>query len=136
MIRVSKKAAFFAILCVSTSLGGESIAHAQAVTGKTATISPQVRAQAEMIFSERCAVCHGANGAGDGPAASNLDPKPADFHNAKWQLSATDAHIAKIIVDGGTSVGMSASMASNPDLADQPEVVAALVAHIRSLAKR
>jgi high-affinity iron transporter len=32
------------------------------------------------LFAERCAVCHGPAGHGDGPAAAALNPKPADFH--------------------------------------------------------
>jgi len=47
----------------------------------------------------------------------------------------TDDRIAMIIVNGGTSVGLSASMASNPDLQGQPTVVAALVERIRKFAK-
>ena len=43
----------------------------------------------------------------------------------------SDERIATIIVNGGTSVGLSASMASNPDLEGQPDVVAALIEHIR-----
>ena len=31
------------------------------------------------LFAENCAVCHGATGAGGGPAAAGLDPKPADL---------------------------------------------------------
>ena len=32
-----------------------------------------------LLFSENCAVCHGIAGYGDGPAAGNLKPKPADL---------------------------------------------------------
>lgn len=35
---------------------------------------------------------------------------------------------------GGAAVGRSPSMPGNPDLMSKPEVVAALVAHVRSLA--
>ncbi len=36
-------------------------------------------ATAAEIYEDNCAVCHGASGVGDGPAAEGLDPKPADL---------------------------------------------------------
>jgi len=30
-------------------------------------------------FRDRCVVCHGARGRGDGPGGATLDPKPADL---------------------------------------------------------
>ena len=102
---------------------------------KPNSIAPQARDEALSIFAERCAVCHGVDGGGAGPAAGSLNPKPANFRNRKWQSSMSDQRIAMIIVKGGTSVGLSASMASNPDLEGQPDVVAALVEHIRKFAK-
>ena len=98
-------------------------------------ISPQARAQADDIFESRCVACHGADGHGDGPAAANLKPRPRDFHNPKWQKSISDATIARAIVAGGQAVGVSAEMAANPDLEDEPAVVAALVEHVRALGK-
>jgi mono/diheme cytochrome c family protein len=98
-------------------------------------VSGQARAEAESLFGERCAVCHGDNGEGNGPGASNLNPKPVNFHNQQWQRSITDERIAKAIVYGGQAVGLSASMAPNPDLESKPEIVAALVERIRKLGK-
>jgi mono/diheme cytochrome c family protein len=98
-------------------------------------VSDQARAEAESLFGERCAVCHGDNGEGNGPGAGNLNPKPVNFHNQKWQRSISDERIAKAIVYGGQAVGVSASMAPNPDLESKPEIVAALVERIRKLGK-
>ncbi len=98
-------------------------------------VSDEARTEAESIFGERCAVCHGDNGEGNGPGSSNLNPKPVNFHNQKWQRSISDAQIAKAIVYGGQAVGLSASMAPNPDLESKPEIVAALVERIRKLGK-
>jgi hypothetical protein len=100
------------------------------------TISDASRATAASLFGDRCAVCHGPDGDGKGPGASNLNPKPVDFRNRKWQRTVTDDTIAKAIVYGGPAVGLSSSMAANPDLETQPGVVAALVEHIRSLASK
>ena len=92
-------------------------------------------AEAAEIFQNRCAVCHGEGGAGDGAGSAALDPKPRNFTSAEWQASVTDEHIQKIIVYGGTAVGKAATMPANPDLDAKPAVVAELVQHIRDLAK-
>jgi hypothetical protein len=114
--------------------GSSSGAAASALHGNTAKvgITPQARTQASEIFESRCVACHGTDGRGDGPAASNLNPKPRDFHNRKWQKSLSDATIARAIVYGGRAVGVSAQMAPNPDLEDEPAVVAALVERVRA----
>src|SRR5579872_338056 len=49
------------------------------------TISEDARTEAASLFGDRCAVCHGSNGDGKGPGAANLDPKPVDFRDSKWQ---------------------------------------------------
>jgi mono/diheme cytochrome c family protein len=90
-------------------------------------------AEAEQIFSMRCVTCHGAQGAGDGPGSAALNPKPRDFRDAAWQASVDDEHLKKIIQFGGAAVGKSPAMPGNPDLMSKPEVVAALVAHVRGL---
>ena len=45
----------------------------------------QAAAKAREIFSTRCTPCHGATGAGDGPASASLQPRPRNFHDADWQ---------------------------------------------------
>lgn len=98
-------------------------------------ITQQARAEAADIFESRCVACHGSEGRGDGPAASNLNPKPRNFHNPQWQKSISDETIARAIIYGGRSVGVSAEMAANPDLEDEPAVVAALVERIRQYSR-
>ncbi|MBW2224564.1 MAG: c-type cytochrome [Deltaproteobacteria bacterium] len=83
-------------------------------------------AEAAAIFENRCTVCHGATGKGDGDGSAALDPKPRDFTAPEWQASVTDDHLQKIIVFGGPP---------NPDLDAKPELVAELVKLIRGLAK-
>ena len=92
-------------------------------------------AEAQEIYKNRCTVCHGATGKGDGDGSAALDPKPRDFTSADWQKEVTDEHLKKIIVYGGTAVGKAPTMPANPDLDAKPEVVAELVKHIRSLAQ-
>ena len=96
-----------------------------------APITDDARAKARAIFTDRCATCHGADGHGNGPAAANLKPRPIDFHNQNWQKSVSDDTMTKAIIFGGHSVGKSGQMAPNPDLENEPEIVAALVEKIR-----
>ena len=90
---------------------------------------------AKNVMADRCAVCHGDNGDGQGPSASSLNPPPKDFHDARWQKSVSDQTLAKAIVLGGPAVGLSASMPGNPDLADKPDILAAIVKQIRDWSK-
>ena len=89
-------------------------------------------AQADTIFSQRCSVCHGMSGKGDGVGAAALNPKPRNYTDAAWQASVTDEQIGKTIVEGGAAMGKSPLMAPNADLKDKPDVVKALVAKVRS----
>jgi mono/diheme cytochrome c family protein len=90
---------------------------------------------AKTLMADRCAVCHGENGDGQGPTASSMNPPPRNFHDPKWQKSVSDKTIAKAIVDGGSAVGVGASMPGNPDLASRPDLVAAMVKQIRAWGK-
>jgi mono/diheme cytochrome c family protein len=92
-------------------------------------------AAAAEIFQNRCTVCHGETGKGDGAGSAALDPKPRDFTSAEWQASVTDDHLKKIIAFGGSAVGKAATMPANPDLDVNSDVVAELVKLIRDLAK-
>jgi len=92
-------------------------------------------AEARQIFESRCVTCHGPEGAGNGPASAGLTPPPRNFQDPAWQKSVTDTHIEQIVQYGGAAVGRSPAMPSNPDLTGKPEVVAALRAYVRGLAK-
>jgi len=113
--------------------GGDQAAEAG---GAPAQVTADVRQEAQQIFATRCAVCHGAEGRGDGPGGSALDPKPRNYHDTAWQDSVTDQEIETAIVYGGAAVGRSPAMVGNPDLGSKPEVVAALREIIRSFGKQ
>lgn len=101
--------------------------------GKPALAPEAARAEAQKIWTERCSTCHGPHGRGDGPGAKLLVVKPRNFGDGHWQRDTDDERIAKVIVDGGMSVGLDSNMAANPDLRTKPEVVTALVELIRGL---
>jgi mono/diheme cytochrome c family protein len=69
-------------------------------------------ATGESLYEAKCQICHGANGRGDGPAASALNPKPRDFTNpAFWQNNADD----KIKRTVTTGKGMMPAFALDDD---------------------
>jgi len=82
--------------------------------------------RARSYFAQKCALCHGEQGQGDGPGSVGLNPKPRAFSDPAWQASVTNAQIERIIVQGGTAVGKSPSMPPNPDIEEDPQLVADL----------
>lgn len=91
--------------------------------------------EAEKYFQQRCVVCHGNTGHGDGPGAAALDPKPRTFSDPEWQDKTSDERLEKVITEGGASVGLSPGMPAHPDLKSKPEVLKALIAKIRKFRK-
>jgi len=43
----------------------------------------------KVIYEQHCAACHGVNGAGDGPAAVWLYPKPRNFSAGQFKIKST-----------------------------------------------
>jgi mono/diheme cytochrome c family protein len=82
-------------------------------------------------YQMRCQGCHGVTGAGDGPVGRALRPAPQKFSDALWQARVSDDEITKAIQQGGAAVGKAPTMPPAKDLS--PEVVASLVAFLRSL---
>lgn len=55
--------------------------------------TPSGLKQAAQAFQTNCVPCHGKAGAGDGPAASSVTPKPANFTDPKMMGQATDGEL-------------------------------------------
>ena len=49
---------------------------------------------------QRCALCHGADGRGDGVASKGLNPKPRNFHDQAYMSSRTDTQLLEVIHKG------------------------------------
>lgn len=69
--------------------------------------------QGKVVYDKWCAGCHGTTGAGDGPAASWMLPRPRDFTKGVYQIRTTasgelpaDSDIRHVIDEGmpGTSM--------------------------------
>ena len=64
--------------------------------------------RASIIYTERCAICHGERGAGNGPTAMAMTPKPTDFSQAEYWSNKTDAYVIQQIKYGAPEVFMPA----------------------------
>ena len=51
--------------------------------------SPEVVEAGKAVYERRCTFCHGVEGAGDGPVADYLDPRPRDFTLATFKFRST-----------------------------------------------
>ena len=50
-------------------------------------------------YASRCAVCHGANGGGDGPLAAELMPPPRDLRRGAYRFRSTEYGAAPLDTD-------------------------------------
>ena len=95
-------------------------------TAASSRLSPSA-ADGAALFGSKCILCHGKDGAGLPNWKSKGQP---DLTSAEWQRSHTDAQIAETIKNGkGKSMPAFKAKLSDDD-------VNAVVAHIRSLAKK
>ena len=136
-IQASALSAVIFVLPVVAACGKHSASDAPAASSQPVAAPEPVpppadpAADARKLFSTKCIVCHGEHGAGDGPGAAALNPKPRAFGDATWQASVTDDQIKKTILEGGAAVGKSAAMSANPELADKADELTALVKIVR-----
>ena len=85
-------------------------------------------------YASLCSSCHGNDGKADGPAAAAMNPKPRNLHDKVWQAKVDDSHIAKVIKEGGASVGLSGTMPPWGAVLSDDEVKG-LIAKIRDWGK-
>ena len=87
------------------------------------------------LFAQRCAMCHGELGAGDGPLAATMPEgqKPRNLAAGGNKFATDDAKLAELLQKGGAGVGLSVLMPPQPDL--KPDQVADLIAFVNSLKK-
>lgn len=96
---------------------------------ETAADSDEVSlAVGKAVYMQRCAMCHGESGKGDGPAGQALDPKPRDHTNGEYMNKLTDEQIKTQIMEG------KGAMPPHKDLLTQNQLES-VVMYVRSLAK-
>jgi high-affinity iron transporter len=86
----------------------------------------------EPVYKAKCVSCHGATGAGDGPAGKVLNPKARDWTKGEG-LDLSDQQLFVSIKKGGEAVGRGKTMIAFPSLSDAE--VWNLVAYVKSLKK-
>jgi mono/diheme cytochrome c family protein len=79
------------------------------------------------VYSQRCALCHGAGGHGDGPAAASLNPKPRNHTDGSYMNARTDAELLEVIHNGKGAMPAWKGVLSE-------EEITAVLKHVRSLA--
>lgn len=87
------------------------------------------------VFAQHCAVCHGPEGKGNGPAAPSLQPRPRDFSGAELKYRTTPAGTSPAAADILRTVrdGLAASaMPYFRDILSDSEQ-RAVVEHVRAL---
>jgi hypothetical protein len=67
--------------------------------------TPSADAGRLLYGSNGCAMCHGAQGHGDGKMGGTLDPRPRDFRDAAAFKNGTDIEAIAQTIASGVSVG-------------------------------
>lgn len=82
------------------------------------------------VFATRCALCHGAEGRGDGVGAKGLKPAPRNFHDQAYMATRTDEQLLEVI-----HKGKGAGMPKWEGLLTEAEI-AAVLQHVRKLGEK
>lgn len=73
------------------------------------------------LYQEKCAMCHGASGRGDGPAASNYGPPPPNLTDLATWRDLTRKQLGDTIRNGHNDM---------PPMGQHPEQVEALTDYL------
>jgi mono/diheme cytochrome c family protein len=84
------------------------------------------------LYRMNCAVCHGFDGSGNGPATSTLKTKPADHRDGSLMNARDNQMIYRVIQLGCKGTGCRGAMPSFGDSLDKLDTWD-LVAYLRSL---
>jgi len=85
----------FGIILISGSTGGVSLAADAALPAgfKKAELAPEPSADmieaGKRVYFTKCVWCHGVDGAGDGPGADRLWPRPRNFNQGTFKIRHT-----------------------------------------------
>ena len=96
-------------------------------------VQAQDAAAGKEIYEQYCALCHGPEGKGDGSLSANLDPKPRNHTDGAYMNTLTDAHLLKVVGEGGAAAGLSPIMPAWKDILSAQQIQD-VVAFVRTLA--
>jgi mono/diheme cytochrome c family protein len=91
-------------------------------------VAPVQEPDAKSLYGQHCIACHGQAGAGDGPLANAIKPRPASFAASAFQATRSDPQLAAAITAGKPPMPAFGKLLS-------PAQVKALVAYIRLLGR-
>jgi mono/diheme cytochrome c family protein len=92
--------------------------------------SAEVEIPGQATYRAQCAMCHGEQGNGDGPAAAMLNPKPKDLGAADFWTGRTEGSVAEVVRQGKPD---SAMMGYQSVLS--AEQIRDVVTYLRSLSR-
>ena len=100
------------------------------------TAAPATADDGSTIYRERCAVCHGADGRGDGPAAALLEPRPRDFTTGRYKFRSTPTGTLPTLADAVATTSRGLRGTSMPGFADllTPHAIDAVARYVLALA--
>ena len=81
------------------------------------------------LFKQRCALCHGPDGHGNGPGSAALKPAPRNFHDKAYMSTRTDAQLSEVIHRGKGAMPKWGGILTD----DQ---ITGLVKHVRKLGEQ
>lgn len=84
-------------------------------------------AKGKAIYEEKCALCHGRTGKGDGPVGASLRPKPPSFLS-KEMIAHPDTRHKTVMMEGKGAMPSFAGQLSQEEIDD-------VLAYTRTLAK-
>lgn len=119
--------ALFSLLIVGAAI----LSNVSTVEAAPASMYPQEPAA---LFRHLCAACHGPQGAGDGPNAVNLDPRPADLTDPEYMATATEQDLFKVIEGGGRALEITPAMPPWGKTLSRTQI-RGLVAYVQSLSR-
>jgi mono/diheme cytochrome c family protein len=98
--------------------------------------APAPGADGGAIYRERCAVCHGADGRGGGPAAGLLAPRPRDFTTGRYKFRSTATGTLPTPADLVSTISRGLRGTSMPGFADllAPEAIEAVARYVLAFA--
>jgi mono/diheme cytochrome c family protein len=89
----------------SGAAGAPASAPAPDTTRSTQPVPVQASVEfGEKVFQQRCVLCHGPEGRGNGPASAGLKPAPRNFHDAAYMHSKTDDELLTSIRNGKSAM--------------------------------
>lgn len=78
------------------------------------------------VYTDRCVMCHGESGKGDGPAGKVLNPAPRDHTDKAYMSTLTDEQIRTTVADGKGAMPPHKALLTDAELTS-------VVMYVRSL---